>query len=29
MLADPYHNAFIQTADGKKLRIVTAKVTEL
>ena len=28
-LADPYPNAFIQTADGKKLCIVTAKVTEL
>ena len=29
MLADPYPNAFIQTADGKKLYIVTAKVSEL
>ena len=29
MLADPYPNAFIQTADGKKLCLVAAKVTEL
>ena len=29
MLADPYPNAFIQTVDGKKLYIITAKVSEL
>ena len=29
MLADPYPNAFIRTADGKKLCLVAAKVTEL
>jgi methionyl-tRNA formyltransferase len=28
MLADPYPNAFIQTVDGKKLYIITAKVSE-